>query len=616
MKATVTDVRSESSPEKEAFDPATLLERHAPILRFDDRELFFPTEIDTYVANAGLWVDDVEVAAPGTISAKDLDHRWGGRASLRWVYDEDLKAVVKEEASRLARKLLSPRLGRVGLFGRVLDALFILSVFVRPTTPRRTTPAAALKAERLGMDRRSVCYGRVQRSGEWLILHYSYFYVMNDWRTGYRGLNDHEADWEQAWVFVDPADLRPRWVAASSHDHAGADLRRHWNDPEVIKEGDRPVLHAGAGSHALFFRPGDYVTRLDVPALRWLLRLQRWVRSVLRIRDEATERGLGPALGAPFVESAVGDGRSVERWDLRIIDERTSWANDFRGLWGLDTGDPMEGERGPSGPKFDRRGEIRASWADPIGFVGLHGTPPPSAADTSIDRAKLDRAIEDVDEQIRRRQRLMPLAQQTGNPGEMAEESERLTELLRQRSELEDLGRRLGADPSSATAPDIRGHLLHPAVPLPPPAGSGWILAFWAAASIPLLLVAIAAIFFFDEVRFAGVFLIAGAVATIGEQLVRRHFQAVIRITGLYAGAVGVYLFAIGGVLTVSRYAIAALLTAGAGLLFFVNLGELGAAQRFREKAALLKRDAEELASADDELSDDRPGTGTESARR
>ncbi len=412
----VSSTQSEPLDHGAAADAEALLRRHAPILRFDDRELFFPTEIDTYVATAGLWVDGAEVAAPGSITADDLDHRWGVRASLRWIYDDDLKAVVKEEASRLARKLLSPRLGRVGLFGRILDALFIVSVFVRPTTPRRTTPAAALKAERLGMDRKAVCYGRVQRAGEWLVLHYSYFYVMNDWRTGYRGLNDHEADWEQAWIFLDPADRQPRWVAASSHDYAGADLRRHWADPEVIKEGDRPVLHAGAGSHALFFRPGDYVTRLDVPALRWLLRLQRWSRSVLRIRDEATERGLGPALGAPFVESAVGDGRSIEQWDLRMIGDDTPWASDFRGLWGLDTGDPMEGERGPSGPKFDREGDVRVSWADPIGFVGLHGTPPPSAQPERVNPQKLERALDDVDEQIRRRGRLLPLAQQIGEP--------------------------------------------------------------------------------------------------------------------------------------------------------------------------------------------------------
>ncbi len=135
------------------IDDEILLRRHAPILRFDDRELFFPTAVDRYVGTAGLWVDGTEVVPPGSLRVPDLDHRWGNRASLRWVYDDDLKAVVREEARRLARKLLSPRLGRVGLFGRVLDALFLVSVFVRPATPRRTTPAAALKAERLGLHR-------------------------------------------------------------------------------------------------------------------------------------------------------------------------------------------------------------------------------------------------------------------------------------------------------------------------------------------------------------------------------------------------------------------------------------------------------------------------------
>ncbi len=584
-------------------DEHALLRRHAPILRFDERELFFPTDVDRYVASSSLWVDGVEVVGSGGLTAADLDHRWGPRASLRWISDDDLKVVVKEEATRLARKLLSPRLGRVGLFGRVLDALFILSLLLRPTTPRRTTPAAALKAERLRLHERPVCYARARRTGEWLVLHYSYFYVMNDWRTGYRGLNDHEADWEQAWVFCDPADERPMWIAASSHDHVGPDLRRHWNDPEVIRVGDRPVLHAGAGSHALYFRPGDYVTRLDVPALRWLLKLQRWSQAVLRIRDEATERGLGPALGVPFVETAIGDGRSIVDWDLRLIGDTPAWASDYRGLWGLDTGDPMDGERGPSGPKFARNGAVRESWADPVGFVGLHGTPPASAVGAQVDGPRIDLALADLDEQIRRLSRLLPLARQTGGPSELtADDRSRLTDLLRQRTELADLARRIEA--GAVTSVDVRGHLRHPAVPLPPPAGSGWLLALWAAASIPLVLLAMAALFVFDQVRVVGVVLVVAAVATVGEQLARRHFQAVARLSAIYLVIGAGYLFAFGGVLTVSRYVVGLALVGGAGLLFFLNLGEIGAAQRFRQKAADL--------AARSAVNADRPGTGTE----
>lgn len=581
-----------------AVSDEELLERHAPILRFDERELFHPTEVDSYVDGCSMWVDGLEVASPGSFGLDELDQRWGERAHLRWVSDDDLKAVVREEAARLARTLLTPRLGRVGLFGRILDALFLVSVLFRPTTPRRTTPAAAMKAERREMHRNGVCYGRVVRSGDWLVLHYSYFYVMNDWRTGYRGVNDHEADWEQAWVFCDPGSRRPCWVVASSHDHSGSDLRRHWTDPEVIKEGDRPVLYAGAGSHALYFQPGDYVTRVDVPGLRWLLRVQRWTRSVLRIRDEATERGLGPALGVPFVDTATGDGRSIEQWDLRVIDDSALWAHDYRGLWGLDTGDPLEGERAPAGPKFDRRGEVRSSWADPVGFAGLHGTPPPSAATDQVNLTKLALAIEDLDDEIGRRGRLLPLIEQSANPHETGEETRRLTELFRQRANLVDLERRLrsgdavGDQPSFPSVPDIRGHLVHPSVPLPPPAASGWILAFWAAASIPLLLLAVGAVVVFEEIRLAGALIAVVAFAAMAEQLARRHFGAVVRLAILYVAFGVVSAFAVGVAMLVGRYAIAGLLAVGAVVLFFVNVGELGAAQRARKRAAAAARSA------------------------
>lgn len=580
-----------STTEREAADRA-LLERRAPILRFDDRELFFPTSVEGYVRSCTLLVGDTPVKEAGEVGIADLGHHLGSDAHLRFVSDAERRDVVKDDLRRLARNVLTPRLGRVGFFGRLFDAVFLLTGLIRPMTPRRTTVAAALKAERLGLQSRPVTHGRVVRAGEWVVLHYAFFYVMNDWRTGYRGLNDHEADWEQAWVFCDPDDLEPAWVVASSHDHRGADLRRAWSDPELMKIDGHPVLFPGAGSHALYFRPGDYVTRLDVPALRWLLRIQSWARRALRIRDEATERGLGPALGAPFVDSATGDGREIRAWDLHLLDEDEPWVGSYRGLWGLDTNDPAGGERGPSGPKFNRRGEVRISWADVVGFAGLHGTPPPSAVASRVNQERLDRVIDDLDDSIRRRRRLLPLAEQTGNPAEMQEESERLTELLRQRSELIDLRRRIQAgDGREPTEP--RAHLRHPAVPLPPPRDSGFLLAGWAASSIPMFMLAIAAVIIFDRIEFVGLALAVVAVATLVEQLVRRHFQAVLRLAGLYT-LVGLFVvFVLGGAIVVSRYALGVALGVGAVVLFIANLGELRAVQFYRSQTAEQRGDSD-----------------------
>ncbi|MEM9684625.1 MAG: hypothetical protein AAF942_15235, partial [Pseudomonadota bacterium] len=61
---------------------------------------------------------------------------------------------------------------------------------------------------------------------------------------------------------AEPGDL-----ACRSEGDAMADkvFRLHtqlmdWDDPELLRLGSKPVLFVGAGSHALFFRPGDYVS--------------------------------------------------------------------------------------------------------------------------------------------------------------------------------------------------------------------------------------------------------------------------------------------------------------------------------------------------------------------
>lgn len=556
-----------------------LLRRHAPVLRFDDRELFFPTAIDEYVATSALVVDGAEVRGPGEVTPSLLTHHLGADAYLRFVSEEDRHSVVKEEAKRLAGKLLGPRLGRVGYFGRILDALFRLSLLVRPTTPRLTTVAASLKADRRDLHRHPTCYGRAVEVGDWLVLHYAYFYVMNDWRSGYRGVNDHEADWEQAWLFCDPADQRPVWVVASSHENLGSDLRRHWDDAECRRVEERPVLFVGAGSHALFFRPGDYVSRIDIPALRWLLRVRRWARQALGIFEDVDEPGLGPALGVPFIDAATGDGRRIEEWDLRHLDERQPCFGGFRGLWGLDTRDPINGERGPAGPKFDRDGDIRRSWADPVGFAGLHGTTPPSLVDPQISLDNIDASILQLDAEIRQASRVISLAARATGAPDMPMESEALSHLHKQRTEVQDLRRRIVA----GDVPDqgLRDHLRDPAVPLAPPKETGWILAIWATLSVPLVMLLVAAPLLLAETRALGLLFALAAGFSLLEQLVRRRFTAAIRLASLFV-VLGAF-FGFVSVITVSVYASGAALALAALLLLVGNLGELTAFRRRRD---------------------------------
>lgn len=581
----------------EREDQLRLLKKHAPVLRFDNRELFFPAEIDTYVTNATLFVEDTEVSPAGKEKLELLNHSLGSDSYLQFITEADRRAVVKEEAKRLARNLLGHRLGRVGIFGRILDAIFQLSILIRPTTPRLTTAASAIKAEKLNIHDKPVTYARVVDVAGWVVLHYSFFYVMNDWRSSYRGLNDHEADWEQCWIYCDPETLRPVWVAASNHDHKGSNLRRHWHDDECIKLGDRPILFCGAGSHAHYFLPGDYVTRLDVPGLRWLLRLQRWARSALRIQDQAAERGLGPALGAPFVDTAIGDGKEIQDWDIRYLDDHQDYFGTYKGLWGLDTGDPAGSEKGPGGPKFNRKGQVRFSWSDPVGFVELHGTVAPSKSASNLTIEQINLAMVRLESEILDASVRLPLNAQAFDRKNVSDDGERIGTLLRHKTQLSDLKNRLIKGESVLF--DIREHLDNPAIPIPAPKESGWILSIWAAASVPLILAALASVFLFNgleikldffgrNIQLNGIgvgitLLFVAAGFYLVEHLVRRHFHAVFRLLIVYICVILIWLLLnalISGVLTISLILIGALIAGGAGLLFITNLRELGAVHR------------------------------------
>ena len=150
------------------------------------------------------------------------------------------------------------RLARGGLLPRLGDGLFSLSLLLRGTVPGATAAAAALKyADLHEQDGRYVYQGRVVRQSGWTICQYWFFFAYNPWRSGFHGVNDHESDWEMISVYLYEEDGRlvPEWVAYASHDFHGADLRRRWDDPHDLELEDRhPVVYAGAGSHASYFR--------------------------------------------------------------------------------------------------------------------------------------------------------------------------------------------------------------------------------------------------------------------------------------------------------------------------------------------------------------------------
>ena len=81
-----------------------------------------------------------------------------------------------------------------------------------------------------------------------------------------------------------------------------------------------------------------------------------------------------------------------------IISDEVEWVQKYRGLWGLDTHDPLGGERAPAGPKYNRDGTVRQSWYDPIGWAGLDKIYPPYKLESEVHErlVSLNREIEDL----------------------------------------------------------------------------------------------------------------------------------------------------------------------------------------------------------------------------
>ena len=120
-----------------------------------------------------------------------------------------------------------------------------------------------------------------------------------------------------------------------------------------------------------------------------LVAVLRWLARVLTPWSSHHEAGVG----IPYLDYARGDGRVIgaggEPWDAVVIDDSTPWVGGYRGLWGLDTGDRLGGERGPAGPRYERDGTVRPSWADPVGWAGLAKVAPNPAVEREYVQARV-----------------------------------------------------------------------------------------------------------------------------------------------------------------------------------------------------------------------------------
>ncbi len=528
-------------------DEVTLLQRFEPILRFTRGESFFPMDVEQYVRQSSLWVQRPN-AEPTLLVAQDkLDlerlaypypDEFGTVHYLK--FTEPLKAT--EMAAHSLRQINQPppaheifhagrgRLARVGYLSRFIDALFSISLLTRGRVPGDAAAAATLEYQRiLAQTEQYIYHGRVVRQDQWLVLQYWFFYPFNNWRSGFFGANDHEADWEMICLYlsedVESGEVHPAWVAYATHDNHGDDLRRRWDDPEVEREGEHPVIYVGAGSHASYYQKGEYLTELELAIFARLTRVVEQVRAFgqRRLRQyEGDEAHAGEAAASnifriPFVDYARGDGLSIgpgqaKEWsEPRLLTPTPPWVAFYRGLWGLYTRDPFAGEDAPAGPMYNRDGSVRRAWYDPVGWAGLDKVTPPEVL--------LERVLQE-EATLRERQRVTNAAveekarelQSLGLQAAAMRTQPHLYKLYTAHQErIEHLGQELnqlraklagdeallealtyyaeqlrkGSDPEP-----LRAHLRHPHRPPSEERLRATRLAeFWAAASVGLLLV-------------------------------------------------------------------------------------------------------------------------------
>jgi hypothetical protein len=598
-------------PAGRAETELSLLRAYEPIACFAKGELFFPTAVGPYVDQCSLWRRDPDGVSRRVVPAGELSlDRLCEEAiahpdyplSLRFVEAPLPRAAYWRWRRGHQERLVSPgRFTTTGMFGRLVEAAFRGSLLLRGTVAKGLAAAAEITyRERLESDRMTY-YGRVVRAGSYLCLQYWYFYAMNDWRSTFSGVNDHEADWEMATVYL--ADRRgappePVWVAFSSHDHTGDDLRRRWDDPDLQRRGDHALLFPGAGSHSGAFVPGDYVVTVDPPQLRKVLAVARRAQRFLAPWRDLTRPG--PGLGIPFIDYARGDGRTVgpgqsDGWTAILIGDETTWVRDYRGLWGLDTEDHFGGERAPAGPRYERDGTARPAWTDPVAWAGLLKVPPDAdeAAELLRDSVgALERRLVVADERIAGEQTV--LRRVAGEVRSLETHNFARSIVESRRAELEQLEedlRRAIADRASL-AEELRAHrdaLLRPAAPPPPQAHLRTqhlprteeqrrrtrFLRAWAALSTPLLLASVPVILLARPVAWGPMLAGEALLFTGVEAFARRRLVS-------FAGSVAILLAVAAAFLAIVElsqkywaWAISAVFAIAALVLLVGNLGDV-----------------------------------------
>jgi hypothetical protein len=510
-------------------DDLALLRAHEPVVRLTRGELFVPVAVDAYVGHASLVRDEAGATAVlasagdldlARLAALGADHEGPG-LSLSGITAP--RSVLERLRRARPRALFRPRhgfrsgsrLAQVGLLGRTIDTLSRLSLLLRGSVPGGSAAAAHTAQQQHLSPERPTYYGRVVRTDGWTVCQYWFFYAFNNWRSGFSGVNEHEADWEQVTVYLDGSGTvdddglpPPRWVVFSAHDETGDDLRRRWDDPDLtVVDGRHPVVHAGAGSHSGAYLPGDYLITVVPPSWGGLVPAARRVAKLFAPWARAAQ---GSGLGIPYIDYARGDGTSIGpsgelAWHPVVIDDETPWVRDFRGLWGHDTKDRLGGERGPAGPRYERDATVRASWGDPVGWAGLAKVAPSPEAEVTLvaDRiGEIDRRLTDLasESEVLARSlttRAAGLGPDSPDVRRLAPDENELMTVRMDAVRLHDERLRMQrALDDGLPAPSPHAHLSHRRTPITSSERSrDRLLGAWAIVSTPIVVYLVAGLF-------------------------------------------------------------------------------------------------------------------------
>src|SRR5215217_532741 len=606
-----------------------LLRRFEPVIRFTKGEWFYPMDCEPYADACGLWVarpgeDAVCVVPPGELTLEKLaqqpEDTTGAVHYLKIPTPEHEEKQGRRARRREKRSHTDPdwpketfragrgRLARVGYVSRLADALFSLVLLARGRVPGVDVEGGRVLYGRfMEKGERFRYHGHVVRQDGWFVLRYWLFYAFNDWRTNFFGANNHEADWEKMFVYLsesESGELTPEWVAYAAHEETGDDLRRRWDDPELEKVGEHPVAYVCAGSHATRYFRGEYLTELAFPLPRAISAIRRivrrfWYVTLRQYANEDYREKPYEQFTIPFVDYGRGDGLSVgpgqdREWDPpRLMNPVPSWISDYRGLWGLYTRDPFEGEDAPAGPMYNRDKTISREWFDPVGWAGLDKVPT-RAQELEIIKgrqAELEESRDLLRSELQEKSTRLKAqgmdAEATRDQSHLSKLHEKQTRHIEELSgEVEMLRAQLSDDEILARSlqvhaenlregerPPASAHILHAARPVSESeTNAGRVAQLWASISIALVLVTLILIIAYERQHLLGALVFAIAAFAFIEAGFRRRLTR-------FMVSLNVALAIVGTLVILEQYfwsvVVLAVLTVGLYILW-ENLRELG----------------------------------------